>query len=301
MTGFILIWLSSALSPLLLFLSVSNGYASAAGFIVAVTVAAYLPWEHGPISRFVGRFYNVYHPRYYLGMRVVYEGGRVPSLSDPQTFYAVHPHGAFCLGWSQLFLSPEMSHVRFCFAPTLYMSPFFRLFSRLVGRPGSAARPAMSGYMKRGEHLALPPGGFEEATLSSLDRDRAFIKKRTGFVKLCLKHGVRRIRPVYAFGERRLFWNVQGLWGLRLALNRFGIPTICVWGRWFCPLAPRNDERVTIVVGRPIELPLIEDPTKEDVVKWHGEYIKELRRVFEDHKEGAYGAEEGKVAKLEIW
>ena len=60
-----------------------------------------------------------------------------------------------------LFCHDVMQHVRFCFAPALYASPFFRLFSRVTGRPGSAAKRDMISYMRRGESIALPPGGFE--------------------------------------------------------------------------------------------------------------------------------------------
>ena len=60
-----------------------------------------------------------------------------------------------------LFCHDVMQHVRFCFAPALYASPFFRLFSRVTGRPGSAGKANMVSYMRRGESLALPPGGFE--------------------------------------------------------------------------------------------------------------------------------------------
>ena len=110
-------------------------------------------------------------------MKIVFEGGEVPPSEHRQTFFAVHPHGAFCIGWALLFTCKIMDGVRFCFAPSLFASPFFRLFSRMVGKPGSAARPSMNSYLKKGEDCALPPGGFEEATLASTSQDRVFIKK----------------------------------------------------------------------------------------------------------------------------
>ena len=193
-----------------------------------------------------------------------------------------------------------MKGVRFCFAPILFASPFFRLFSRSVGNPGSAARPSMEAYLKKGEDCALPPGGFEEATLTSTGQDRVFIKMRYGFVRLCLKYGV-AIRPVYVFGEGKLFNNVQGFWKKRLALNRLGVPTILVWGQWFFPLLPKKGVNIYIVVGKPIIVPKIESPTKEEVAVWHNKYIAELKRIYDEYKEDAYGAEAGKVAKVEVW
>lgn len=158
----------------------------------------------------------------------------------------------------------------------------------------------MVSYMKDGKHLALPPGGFEEATLSSTEQDRVFIKKRYGFIRLCLMNGL-QVRPVYVFGERNLFWNIQGLWKIRLAINRLGFPAILVWGHPLFPIIPKNTVDLKVVAGAPLVLPRIENPTKDDVALWHGKYIDALTKLFEEYKEAAYGTEEGKVAKLEIW
>ena len=177
-SSFIVIWLSSAASPLILFISFRGEHYKIAAVILLITTIAYLPWKRGPISRCVQSFIDRNHPKYYDGVSIVFEGGEVPPSEHRQTFFAVHPHGAFCIGWALLFTCPTMHGVRFCFAPTLFASPFFRLFSRAVGKPGSAARPSMNAYLKNGEDCALPPGGFEEATLTSTSQDRVFIKKR---------------------------------------------------------------------------------------------------------------------------
>jgi 1-acyl-sn-glycerol-3-phosphate acyltransferase len=299
---FITVWIASCASPILLFLSLKNGNHIISTLIILSTVIAYAPWEHGPFSRAFQSFLNRYHALYYNGVSIVFEGGDVPakSASHGQTFFAVHPHGAFCIGWALLYHNPAMRRVRFCFASTLFASPFFRIFSRAANCPGSAARPSMDAYLRRGEDVALPPGGFEEATLTSTKVDRVFIKRRYGFVRLCLKYGV-AIRPVYVFGEGKLFNNVQGLWSTRLSWNRCGIPTIITWGRLLFPLLPKNWVKLHIVVGRPLKLPKIENPTKDEVTVWHEKYINELKRIYDEHKVAAYGSEEGKVAKLEVW
>lgn len=144
--------------------------------------------------------------------------------------------------------------------------------------------------------LSLSP----EATLTSTQHDRVFVKKRTGFIRLCLKHGF-CVRPVYVFGEKGLYYNVQGFFPARLALNRYGLPAIAFWGSLLCPLMPKMSVDVRIVVGAPLALPRIDEPTKEDVKKWHDAYIAALTKLFEDHKEAAYGPEQAKVAKLEVW
>ena len=150
--------------------------------------------------------------------------------------------------------------------------------------------------------MALPPGGFEEATLSCVTQDRVFIKKRTGFIRLCLQYGY-AVRPVYCFGEKSLYWNIQGLEQFRLALNRYGIPTILAWGQALIPVLPKRNVNLHIVVGAPIgpNMPRIANPTKTDVDKWHAVYVSELVKLFEEHKEAAYGADMAKTAKLQVW
>mmetsp|Transcript_30575 Transcript_30575/g.69963 ORF Transcript_30575/g.69963 Transcript_30575/m.69963 type:complete len:235 (-) Transcript_30575:55-759(-) len=233
-----------------------------------------------------------------------------------------------------LYHNPIFINTKFCFSPALLASPLFRIWSRITGNSGGADKASMVRCMKDGMGVALPPGknihaycfiisfsfsytvlrfylfngfffkisgGFEEATITSTAHDRVYIKKRAGFIKICLQHGY-SIRPAYAFGERHLYSNVQGLWGLRHQLNKFGVPTIAIAGLWAFPLLPKRPRNVGlhVVVGRKMFLPKIENPTKDDVKEWHQKYISSLSKLFEDHKEKFYG-NEAKTTKLEIW
>ena len=303
--SFIIIWISSLMSPILLFLCIKHQNYTGTTIILSVTAAAYLPWNarSSKLKHIVQSFISHYHPLYYKKCTVLFKG-LLPTDEQSQNskplFYAIHPHGAFCLGWSVLFASDVMENVRFCFSPALYYSPFFKLFCLLTGKPGKADKSSMISYMKQGENIALPPGGFEEATITSTLHDRVYIRKRVGFVKLCLQHGY-SIVPTYCFGEKSTFANVQGLWKFRLWLNSLGIPAIVIWGNTCFGLLPkRSKDGLYIVTGETIEVPKIENPTREDVKKWHDKYMSELLKIFEDHKCDAYG-EEGKTVTLEMW
>ena len=54
-------------------------------------------------------------------------------------------------------------------------------------------------------------------------------------------------------------------------------------GKWFFIL-PDNDIDINIVVGKPLVLPHIANPSEEDVNEWHAKYIEALRGVFERNK-----------------
>ena len=330
-TTFIFIWLASLGSPIYGFYWCWYGeqYNTPLFVLLVLTLIAYLPWKNnGPFSKSVKAFARL-NTFYYTKCVVIIQNEQsLPKRPRKETtkteeqkqnedgqqkqqqrqqqqpiLYAVHPHGAFCLGWSVLFCSKimDVGKVRFCFSPVLFTSPLFRLWSRLTGHPGSASKASMIGYMKKKKTLALPPGGFEEATLTCRNKDRVYIKKRTGFVKLALKHGY-TLCPVYCFGENQTYNNIQGLWNYRLWLNKLGLPAIFVFGSWLGPLLPKRDDRgIRIVVGEPIVLPTLSDPSREDVQHWHNKYIAGLIQTFEDHKEEYYSSDIAKTQKLEIW
>lgn len=324
---FILSWVLSLASPMLLILSLYCHSWLATSVIAILTTLAYLPWSPNPVPAFQTMF--LHYTRYYFrSLRIVFEGQNIPtSVTDNKdstardstvvknkqdeqddydddkvrrapTLLAVHPHGIFSLGWSMLVL--RLHHVHFCFAHSLYLSPFFRLFARLTGNPESANKGAMQAAMRKGRHLALIPGGLEEATITSGSAERVYIKKRFGFVKLCLQYGY-QLRPVYSFGEIEAFDNLQGLFPFRLWMNRYGIPGAIPWGWLPIPFLPKPNVDLMVVVGPILKLPMIADPTFEDVQNWHARYIEALQDLFERHKVEAYGPDIGKNKTLELW
>ena len=46
----------------------------------------------------------------------------------------------------------------------LYQSPMFRAFTSLIGRPASASKASFLKLMRERKHIAILPGGFEEAS-----------------------------------------------------------------------------------------------------------------------------------------
>ena len=53
----------------------------------------------------------------------------------------------------------------------------------------------MNRLMSKGINIGLVPGGYEEATITSEEKFRIYIKKRKGFIKMALKTGY-KICPV---------------------------------------------------------------------------------------------------------
>ena len=55
------------------------------------------------------------------------------------------------------------------------------------------------------------------------------------------------------------------------------------WGKWYLPI-PR-DEKLLYASGLPLNLPRIDEPTQEDIDKYHEKYCAEVARLFNTYKE----------------
>lgn len=68
------------------------------------------------------------------------------------------------------------------------------------------------------------------------------------------------------------------------------------------PLLPKRTKySLHVVCGDALQLPTIENWTREEVKVWHDKYIAALFKVFEDNKCNVYGEEEDKTKNLELW
>ena len=85
------------------------------------------------------------------------------------------------------------------------------------------------------------------------------------------------MRVCLAFGERETAYNFQALLRVRLWLAKRGVPAFVpllrLWAR-----APR------VAFSPTIQLPLVPDPTRDDVERWHAEYVAALRALHARHK-----------------
>lgn len=142
--------------------------------------------------------------------------------------------------------------------------------------------------------VVLYIGGIAELFLCSDQEERLFIKKRKGFVKLAMRAGV-PIVPVYFFGNTSVL-QVLVHPVLQKIARSTGITLTVFWGLFGSPIPRPNP--ITGVIGRPIEMPHVPEPTDEDVDKYHLKYVEEVQRLFEKYKKHNPDYE-GKALSLE--
>uniref|UniRef100_A0A0G4GH31 Acyltransferase n=1 Tax=Chromera velia CCMP2878 TaxID=1169474 RepID=A0A0G4GH31_9ALVE len=289
------IWIGSMFTPPVLYFLWRAGWMVPFWFIILLALSAYTPiWK--PNRRLTDLISH--GPRYFKDFSLVYEHVPNPKEDGP-TLLCVSPHGVFTMGWGQLFSrkTRELSSFTFCFASAMVWNPFFRILCLLFGKIATVSKENVTGLMRKGENIAICIGGFEEATITCLNTHRIFIQNRKGFIKYALQYGY-SLQQAYVFGENDCYFNAQGFWPLRLKLNSFGIPAVTPIGNLLFPLMPRNDHKgIHVVVGKPFKVPKIENPSAEEIDRWHQRYIEEMKGLFNRHKERAgHGDKE-----LEIW
>jgi 2-acylglycerol O-acyltransferase 2 len=116
------------------------------------------------------------------------------------------------------------------------------------------------------------------------------LSNQTFLVVLCARYGY-RVHPVYTFGECDTYITFNSFMkDFRMKLNKYKIPTVLFWGSYLMPLFPRSRAQLHTIVGPSIAFPKLEGAalTDEAVDKWHGEYVKALEALFDNHK-GALG------------
>lgn len=226
-----------------------------------------------------------------------------------------HPHGIMChshfvnlgtegSGWSKLFpaIRPYL-----CVLSGQFMFPIFREYFLMSGAI-EVSKASIKWVLTKegtGNAVGIVVGGAAEALDAVPGRFVVNVKNRKGFVRMALKYGASLV-PLFSFGENNIYTQVDNPEGSRLRraqnfLTRvFGFSPPIFHGRgifnYTFGLLPYRRPIYT-VVGKPIDVDKVVEPTKEEVDRLHQRYIQELTQLFDEHKV-EYGS--SKEAKLII-
>jgi diacylglycerol O-acyltransferase 2, plant len=162
------------------------------------------------------------------------------------------------------------------------MIPFVRqLWYGLGLRP--ADKREIERIMNVGGSILLCPGGVQECVLMQHDKERLYLKKRQGFVRMAIKHGASLV-PVFAVGQRDHYsW-------YRLPLpayisRKLGAAPIVMWGVLGSPIP--HEARMTIIVGRPIgtriDGEILKNPSDDQVQALLDKFIEAIKGIYERH------------------
>jgi hypothetical protein len=161
----------------------------------------------------------------------------------------------------------------------------------------SADGPSIRHHLQDNGHgVVLCVGGAEEAILARPNHNDVILQKRKGFIKMALQSGAHLV-PVYGFGENNLYDNVRYKYFggsdriMKLsqkfkAFTRMSLPILNGCGVWnsCCGHLPRRVP-LTTVVGPPIAVERVDEPSQEQIEDLHAIYTTALLDLYNRHKD----------------
>jgi diacylglycerol O-acyltransferase 2, plant len=149
----------------------------------------------------------------------------------------------------------------------------------------SADKKNLIDMLRKGISPVLCPGGVQEVTLLKNENECVlYLNNRLGFIKLALQQGV-PIIPCFCFGLRKTF----NFWIPRNKVltdigRYFGVLPMLFFGVWNLPFSPGKPVDYVNLIGSPIKIPKIENPSEKEIEKYHGLFIKALSELYEGNK-----------------
>lgn len=223
---------------------------------------------------------------------------------DPSENYILHygPHGISAFGAVTAFATNALNlsqlfpgiKARFMVHETSFITPIMKETFAFRGdcSVNSKSIDHMLTKESTGNLLTIVVGGLAEADLSDMDTLKIVVASRKGFIKKALVHGT-NIIPCIAFGENSVFNKVNLTPGSILHklesfwYDNFKFKHPIYYGRSIVSdklngVMPYK-RPITVVMGDPLIVNKIENPTQQDIDKLHDQYLKQLTSVYNDN------------------
>lgn len=143
----------------------------------------------------------------------------------------------------------------------------------------------------RGEHIVVLPGGTREGCRSIRDRYRVEWGKRTGYLKLALKHGL-QVVPVAAHGIDAAYIGLNDgyRWGKRVHMPArlplwLGVGPLGLW-----PVSPPFPVKIRQRIGEPIDLEAggpIDPRDRDALLGVHGRVTAKVQELLDGLRDPA--------------
>ncbi|XP_009082767.1 PREDICTED: LOW QUALITY PROTEIN: diacylglycerol O-acyltransferase 2-like [Acanthisitta chloris] len=235
------------------------------------------------------------HFRDYFPVKLV----KTHDLSPSRNYIiGSHPHGILCVGAFCNFITGSTGFEELF--PGIRSFFFFRLplFREYLMSGGlfPVTRRAIGHLLSHngmGNAVAIVIGGAAESLSCRPGLTTLVLKNRKGFVRMALQHGAYLV-PSFSFGENDLFRQVvfeEGTW-MRSIQKRFqkmmGFAPCVFYGRGLTSVQSRGflpyARPITTVVGEPVVVPKVQNPSREMVDMYHEKYIHALLKLFNENK-----------------
>jgi len=193
--------------------------------------------------------------------------------------HGIVSYGGLCAGAAA---DPRYNKLVTAAAGAVLATPILKHIVGVFGLIDASGKSLKKRLAKSGMEgsVVLYTGGIAELFKCSTEKEILFLKQRKGFIKLALREGA-DIVPLYFFGNTSVLTiPVSSL--LETISRKLQVSLTIFWGRWGLPI-PRP-HKILYVRGAPLNLPVIKEPTDEEVDKYHAKYVAEIVRIFEKYK-----------------
>ena len=137
-----------------------------------------------------------------------------------------------------------------------------------------------------GKAAVLMVGGIPEMDNFHEKQINLVLNKRKGFIKLALRAGSSLV-PVFVFGETQVYKQSGIASGLQERIRKMiGIAPVLFYGRGFFQnsfgFLPHRYP-MTVVVGEPLTVEKMADPSQRDIDRLHAIYVKRIRKLYQKY------------------
>ena len=211
---------------------------------------------------------------------------------DRPLLFCMVPHGVAPFGITAYPLWSKLWNVRLCrwtVAPVVLKIPLVGYLIQKIGYIPAQQSAILEALTKREENVGVILDGIAGMFHPNSSRyETLHLKNRKGIIKIALKAGV-SIVPVYGFGHTAAYTVLVDPFGILERLsNALQTSLTPFWGRWGWLLGPPRRVPITVCLGNPVQCPQVDNPTQEQIDKYHSQLLRHYEEVFDQHK-GAYG------------